>query len=161
MARWYVAVAGQSQGPFSDEQIIQGLRSGHYNQESLVWRDGFQDWLPINQVGELDLNAMSAPPTPRSGRRAHEIDFKIFGQEMQFVEIELDPMESAISEAGAMMYMSDGITMETIFGDGSNQSQSSGFLDKMVGAGKRLITGESLFITAFTHQGQGKGNVAF
>lgn len=161
MEQWYVAVAGQSQGPISGEQIIQGLRSGLYNQTTMVWRDGFQDWLPISQVGELDPNTMNRPPRPSSGRQAHEIDFEIFGHEMQFVEIELDPMESAISEAGAMMYMTDGIAMQTVFGDGSTQSQSGGFLDKMVGAGKRLITGESLFVTVFTHQGHGKGKVAF
>nr|WP_326491625.1 TIGR00266 family protein [Desulfolithobacter dissulfuricans] len=104
--------------------------------------------------------AAPAPP-PVSGQRAHEIDFKIFGHEMQFVEIELDPGESAVSEAGAMMYMSDRITMKTVFGDGSDESQSGGFFDRMLGAGKRLITGESLFITVFTFEGQGKGRVAF
>jgi uncharacterized protein (TIGR00266 family) len=81
---------------------------------------------------------------------------------MQFVEIELDPGESVISEAGAMMYMSDAIEMQTLFGDGSDQGQIGGMFDKMLGAGKRLITGESLFITAFTYKGaSGKGKVAF
>ncbi len=92
---------------------------------------------------------------------ANEIDYRIFGNEMQFVEIELDPGESAVAEAGAMMYMTDGISMETIFGDGSNSSQSGGIFDKLIGAGKRLITGESLFCTVFTHQGTGKAQVAF
>jgi uncharacterized protein (TIGR00266 family) len=89
----------------------------------------------------------------------HEIDFKIHGDDMQFVEIELDPMEAAVAEAGGMMFMEDGIQMETIFGDGSQQS--SGFLGTLLGAGKRLITGESLFMTVFQNRGMGKKKVAF
>jgi uncharacterized protein (TIGR00266 family) len=91
----------------------------------------------------------------------HEIDYIIHGEEMQLVEIELDPQETAIAEAGSFMYMDDGIQMETIFGDGSAQSSSSGFMGKLWGAGKRLLTGESLFMTAFTHTGLGKARVAF
>ena len=89
----------------------------------------------------------------------HEVDFQIFGDDMQFVEIELDPQEAAIAEAGGMMYMEDGIQMETIFGDGS--ASQSGFMGKLLGAGKRLLTGESLFMTAFQNQGLGKKKVAF
>ncbi len=102
---------------------------------------------------------MPVPP-PRPGRRAHDIDFKILGNEMQFVEVELDPGEAAVAEAGAMMYMTDGIVLETIFGDGS-RPQSAGVLDALLGAGKRLLTGESLFMTVFTNAGQGKHRVAF
>ena len=93
-------------------------------------------------------------------RTNHEIDYKIYGEELQFVEIELDPNETAIAESGAFMMMDNGIEMETIFGDGSQQ-QSSGFLGKLMSAGKRLITGESLFMTAFTNTGQGKKRVSF
>src|SRR5215467_9020809 len=89
----------------------------------------------------------------------HEIDYKIYGDDMQYVEVELDPMESAVAEAGGMMFMDDGIQMETIFGDGSQQS--SGFLGALMGAGKRLLTGESLFMTVFQNRGQGKERVAF
>jgi uncharacterized protein (TIGR00266 family) len=89
----------------------------------------------------------------------HEVDYKIFGDDMQFVEVELDPMEAAIAEAGGMMYMEDGIQMETIFGDGSQQN--SGFLGSLLGAGKRLLVGESLFMTVFQNRGQGKKHVAF
>jgi uncharacterized protein (TIGR00266 family) len=89
----------------------------------------------------------------------HEVDFKIFGDDMQFVEVELDPMEAAIAEAGGMMYMEDAIEMETIFGDGSQQN--SGFLGSLMGAGKRLLTGESLFMTVFQNRGAGKKHVAF
>src|SRR5512140_2584534 len=89
----------------------------------------------------------------------HEIDYKVFGTEMQYVEVELDPMEAAIAEAGGMMYMETGIDMETIFGDGS--PQSAGLLGSMMSAGKRLLTGESLFMTVFVNHGQGKRRVAF
>ncbi|MBA4493693.1 TIGR00266 family protein [Paenactinomyces guangxiensis] len=90
---------------------------------------------------------------------AHEIDYKIYGDDMQFVEIELDPQESVIAEAGSLMMMEDGIQMETIFGDGSDSGK--GLMGKLFGAGKRLLTGESLFMTVFTHMGQGKKHVSF
>lgn len=93
-------------------------------------------------------------------RTNHEIDFRICGEEMQCVEVELDPQETVIAEAGAFMYMDQGVQMETIFGDGSN-SGGGGFFNKLMGAGKRLLTGESLFMTAFTHTGAGKARVAF
>lgn len=163
MNTWYIAQHGQQLGPFSSAQISQGLQSGTYTRETLVWRQGFQDWTPISDIAELlqPVN-VAAPPMP-GGRSiaAHEIDYEIFGTEMQFVEIELDPQESAVAEAGAMMYMTDGIQMETIFGDGSQSSAAGGFMDKMLGAGKRLITGESLFTTVFTYNGTNKGRVAF
>ncbi|MFN0205330.1 MAG: TIGR00266 family protein [Planctomycetota bacterium] len=89
----------------------------------------------------------------------HEVDFKIHGDDMQFVEIELDPNEAAVAEAGAMMYMDENVEMETIFGDGSQKS--GGFLNALMGAGKRLLTGESLFMTVFMNQGNGKRRVAF
>jgi uncharacterized protein (TIGR00266 family) len=89
----------------------------------------------------------------------HEIDYQIHGDDMQFVEIELDPLESAVAEAGGMMFMEEGIEMETIFGDGSQQQ--SGFLGSLLGAGKRLLTGESLFMTVFSNRGAGKKRVAF
>lgn len=91
----------------------------------------------------------------------HEIDYKIFGEELQFVEIELDPNETAIAESGAFMMMDDGIQMNTIFGDGSQQLQSGGILGKIMSAGKRLLVGENLFMTAFTNVGQGKKRVSF
>ncbi|CAM3023581.1 TIGR00266 family protein [Sporolactobacillus spathodeae] len=89
----------------------------------------------------------------------HEIDYKIEGEEMQFVEVELDPGETVIAEAGSFMMMDDGIAMETIFGDGS--SQNDGLMGKLFGAGKRLLTGESLFMTAFTNEAAGKKHVSF
>ncbi len=89
----------------------------------------------------------------------HEIDYRIHGEEMQIVEIELDPQESAVAESGSFMMMDQEIKMETLFGDGSGAQQ--GFFGKLMSAGKRLITGESLFITAFTNVGHGKKRVSF
>ena len=90
----------------------------------------------------------------------HEIEYQIFGDDMQFVEVDLDPNEATVAEAGGMMYMEDGVEMETIFGDGSKQ-QGTGFLGALVGAGKRLLTGESLFMTVFLNRTGGKKKVAF
>jgi uncharacterized protein (TIGR00266 family) len=90
---------------------------------------------------------------------AHEIDYRIYGEEMQYVEIELDPQEGVIAESGSFMMMDDGIKMETIFGDGSGKNK--GFLGSILGAGKRILTGESLFMTAFYNNLTGKKNVSF
>ena len=90
----------------------------------------------------------------------HAIDYRIYGEELQFVEIELDPNETAIAESGAFMMMDNDIQMNTIFGDGSQQQQG-GLLGKLFSAGKRLLVGESLFMTAFTNVGQGKKRVSF
>jgi len=90
---------------------------------------------------------------------SHEIDYKIFGDDIQFVEIELDPGETVIAEAGTMVYMEDGISFEVKMGDGSTPDQ--GLMGKLFSAGSRLITGESLFLTHFTNQGKGKSKVAF
>jgi uncharacterized protein (TIGR00266 family) len=126
------------------------------------------NWTPLKDVPVLAAfltttasraTAAAAAPPPITGKRAHEIDFKILGSEMQFVEVELDPGESAVAEAGSMMYMTPGIQMETVFGDGSQQR--TGVMGALLGAGKRLITGESLFMTVFTNQGSGKQQVSF
>jgi len=90
---------------------------------------------------------------------SHEIDYKILGDSIQLVEVELDPGETVIAEAGAMVYMEDNITFETKMGDGS--SPDEGFFGKLLKAGSRMLTGESAFMTHFTHQGVGKGHVAF
>ncbi|WP_166383162.1 TIGR00266 family protein [Polaribacter sp. 11A2H] len=94
-----------------------------------------------------------------SNKNAHEIDYRIFGEEMQFVEIELDPQEGVVAEAGTFMMMDDHIKMNTILGDGSNQE--TGLLGKIFSAGKRILTGESLFMTVFTNDGVGKKQISF
>src|SRR2546426_1531412 len=103
-------------------------------------------------MGELPREEMSMPAM-------HEVDYKIFGDDMQFVEVELDPGEAAVAEAGGMFYMEDGISMETVFGDGSADQRS--FVDALIGAGKRLLIGESLFMTIFMNTGHDKKRVSF
>jgi uncharacterized protein (TIGR00266 family) len=115
-------------------------------------------WQPARAVPEF-RELLSAPPAPPKATTADQLDYEIRGVEMQFVEIQLDPGESAVAEAGSMMYMGHGIEMETIFGDGSSARGS--FVDTLVGAGKRLLTGESLFMTVFCNRGAGVQKVAF
>lgn len=159
MAQWYLSYDGNQTGPFDHAQVLEQARK---NPNGYAWREGFAEWLPISQVNELSGNAAQAPgPPPSSIGKADEIDFKVLGKEMQFVDVELDPGESAVAEAGAMMYKDSGVRMETVFGDASAGSTGGGFMDKLLGAGKRLLTGESLFMTVFTHTGQGKAHVAF
>ncbi len=166
--QWYMAIGGHQVGPVTPDDVVTNLRNGTIDGNTLVFGEGLSNWTPLKDVPQLaafltsnraDGGSAPAPP-PISGRRAHDIDFKIVGSEMQFVEVELDPGESAVAEAGSMMYMTSGIEMETVFGDGSHQ-QRSGVMGALLGAGKRLITGESLFMTVFTNQGSGKQQVAF
>ncbi len=159
MSQWYLSYSGNQMGPMDKAQA---MAQAQKNPNGYAWREGLADWIPISQIGELSSTTVPVPGPPPSGTgMADEIDFKIFGSEMQFVEVELDPGESAVAEAGAMMYKDSSVQMETIFGDGSASSSAGGFMDKLLGAGKRLLTGESLFMTVFTHTGQGKAHVAF
>ncbi|NJN45470.1 MAG: TIGR00266 family protein [Candidatus Competibacteraceae bacterium] len=158
--QWYLSYNGQQTGPMTLEQA----RSQAFaNPQGHAWHDGLSGWLPINEVAELThAKSPAVPSPPPSTLRNDEIDYVIHGHEMQFVEVELDPGESAVSEAGAMMYKETCIQMQSIFGDGSQESANTGFMGKLLGAGKRLLTGESLFITVFTHAGShGKAHVAF
>ena len=163
--QWYMAIGGHQVGPVSQDDVVTSLRNGTIDGNTLVFTAGMSNWTPLRDVAQLasflSANRVATPPPPVvPGRRAHEIDFKIVGTEMQFVEVELDEGESAVAEAGAMMYMTPGINMETVFGDGSRQGRS-GVMGALLGAGKRLITGESLFMTVFTNGGSGKQQVAF
>jgi len=159
MTQWYFSYDGNQLGPFDSAQAL--LQAGK-NPNGHAWRDGFDQWLPINRIPELTRPAPRMPSAPPAApiRKTDEIDYKIMGTEMQFVEVELDPGESVIAEAGAMMYKDVSVSMETIFGDGSGTGGGR-FMDKLIGAGKRLLTGESLFMTVFTHTGHGKGHAAF
>ncbi|MCD4748177.1 MAG: TIGR00266 family protein [Thermoanaerobaculales bacterium] len=158
--QWYVAQNGQSIGPMSRGDLVQKLESGAYSMNDHVFTEGMKGWVPASSMPEFSGAAPAIPPPPVGrGQGADVVDFEVFGHEMQFVEVELDPGESVVAEAGGMMYMGNGIQMQTIFGDGANQQ--GGFMDKLVGAGKRMLTGESLFMTVFTHHGQGKARIAF
>lgn len=164
-AQWYMAVGGHQVGPVSEEEIVSNIKNGSADANTLVFISGMDNWTPLKEVERFRVHLgasprADAPPPPVPGRRAHEIDFKIVGEDIQFVEVELDPEESVVAEAGGMMYMTQGVEMETIFGDGSAQQQA-GIMGALMGAGRRLLTGESMFMTVFTSRGPGKQRVAF
>ena len=168
--QWYMAIGGHQVGPVSQDDVITNLRNGTIDGNTLMFTAGMSNWTPLKDVPQLAAYLTGAPgaaapaPAPppiNPGRRAHEIDFRIIGSEMQFVEVELDPGESAVAEAGSMMYMTPGIQMETVFGDGSQPPRAGGVMGALLGAGKRLLTGESLFITIFTNQANVKQQIAF
>ncbi|QSQ45655.1 TIGR00266 family protein [Xanthomonas translucens pv. translucens] len=163
MTQWYFLTGSEQtrSGPFDDTDAI--AFAGN-NPAAMAWRQGQNGWKPANQIDALrGASAAGLPPElppPPGGRgSADDIDFRIVGHEMQFVEIALDPGESAVAEAGALMFKDAAVQMDTVFGDGSGQG--GGLMGKLFSAGKRLVTGESLFTTVFTHQGQGKATVAF
>jgi len=163
--QWFVVDgAGKQQGPHSESTLKQQVSSRALAGATLGWTQGMDGWAALNAVlpglsGPPPLGSGAPPPIGRAASQMHEVDFQIFGNEMQYVEIELDPQEAAVAEAGGMFYMEDGIAMETIFGDGS--AKNKGFWGVLGGAGKRLLTGESLFMTVFENRGVGKKKVAF
>ena len=159
---WYVAVNGQQLGPWSTEEVQEKLQSGEVDRSAHVFAQGMANWEPISSRSEFGSGAAAGPPPlPASGPAADVIDYEVFGEELQFVEITLDPGEACVAEAGAFMYMDPGIQMETIFGDGSEKSKGGGLMDMVMSAGKRVLTGESLFMTAFGNTGQARQKVAF
>lgn len=166
MIHWYFVSAGNPQrvGPLAAEAAQAYARQ---HPDDLCWREGLSGWQAVRSQPEFAEAAGVAPahlpPPPPSARgRSDDIDYRIVGNDMQFVEVELDPGESAIAEAGAMMYKDAAIQMDTVFGDGRQSGQGGGgLMDKIFSAGKRVLTGESLFTTVFTHAGTGKARVAF
>ena len=160
-AQWFYVDNGQSVGPFSEAELLAKLPSLQ-GDDTLIYGPGLSSWTAARAIPGLRAEAPSIsdslPPAP-SSRRADEIDYELFGDDMQYVEVEVDPDEMVIAEAGAMMYMTPGIEMQTTFGDPSKQDQ--GLMGKVLTAAKRKITGESLFMTTFTGRGPGKQQVAF
>jgi hypothetical protein len=117
MSQWYLSYDGNQIGPLDKSQA---MAQAQKNPKGHAWREGYAQWLPISQIAELSAPEVPIPEPPSfAGRSADEIDFKIFGSEMQFVEVELDPGESVVAEAGAMMYKDHAVIMETVFGDAS------------------------------------------
>ncbi len=157
-AGWYYVKNGQTTGPVTREELVRILPQVD-GPNTMVWGPGAPQWVEARHIGGFSAGAGAPPPSPTGGRkRADDIDYEIFGDDMQFVEITLDPNEVVVAEAGGMMYMSDGIQMQTVFGDPSKQQ---GFFGKLFEAGKRMITGESLFLTTFGAMGAKRERVAF
>ncbi len=185
MGDWYFRKKeGAKTGPYSIEQIKVKAQK---NPDAEAMQEGVMGWASVQSIGILGLSNLTITPAATSihpsskaqpdsdlanqsntkiaDQRVRDyesegVDYRIFGSEMQFVEIEFDPGESVVAEAGGLMYKDPQISMETVFGDGS-ESKDEGFLGLLAGAGRRLITGESLFTTVFTHQGQGKAQASF
>jgi uncharacterized protein (TIGR00266 family) len=156
---WYYVKGGETKGPMSREELVRAL-PGADGPSTMVWGPGVSEWTTAKHVVSLGSGAThtTSPPRVPKNRRADEIDFELFGDDMQFVEVTLDPGEVVIAEAGSMMYMSDGIQMQTVFGD---PSKDQGFLGKLFDAGKRMVTGESLFLTTFGAGGSERERVSF
>jgi uncharacterized protein (TIGR00266 family) len=160
-AEWYYAKDGQSYGPMTLDELRQRI-GGVDGERTLVYGPDTSDWIEARHVAGLSATAGGVPSPPRgpSGPTSDEIDYEIFGSEMQFVEVSLDPGEMVIAEAGAMMYMTRGIQMDTVFGNPSAPNDS--FWSKVASAGKRVLTGESLFMTTFSNSAaSGREAVAF
>lgn len=159
-AGWYFAQGSQTVGPMSLQELVARLPSAG-GDRALIYGPGVADWTEARHVAVVveALRGGASPPPPPTSRRSDEIDYEIFGQEMQYVEVTLDPHEMVVAEAGGMMYMTPGIKMETVFGDPS--AAPTGFFGKVLSAGKRVLTGESLFMTTFTNASSGRERIAF
>jgi len=175
---WYVSLGGTTQGPLTAAEVGGKLAAGEINAKTYVFKQGQAGWVLLETVPELAGPAAPSPapvPAPVAapvsaaaspagsfappGQKCHELDYQISGDDMQFVEVFLDPGETVIAESGSMMFMTDNIQMETKFGDGSQPDK--GLMGKLLDAGKRVITGESLFIAMFSNRGTGRESVAF
>lgn len=160
-AQWYYVQDGKPVGPVTREQLLSaiGRVSGP---DTLVYGPGLTNWVAARHVAAFESAPdpqWTPPPAPTAARRSDEIDYRIVGDDMQYVEIDLDPNEMVLAEAGAMMFLTPGVQMETQFGDPNQRDQ--GFFGKVLSAGKRMLTGESLFMTTFTGRGPGRQQAAF
>jgi uncharacterized protein (TIGR00266 family) len=169
MKTWHYATATNEQIQVSEAELPALIANGTVTPQTRVWSSGMASWAAAHEMfpalfggdpGSSGPPAIPQAAPPAMGQRSHEIDFEIFGDDMQIVEVELDPGEVVIAEAGAMNYLEEDITFEAKMGDGSNPNE--GVMGKLLSIGKRALTGESLFMTHFRHAGaSGKRRVAF
>ena len=170
MKTWHYADQQNRQKQIIEEELVSLVNSGEIDVDTKLWTEGMATWSPAAEViPQLfdDISGVAPPPLPSAisngpppGQKCHEIDYELMGGDMQIVEIELDPGETVIAEAGAMNYMEEDISFEAKMGDGSEANQ--GVMSKLLSAGKRVITGESIFMTHFSHGGSvHKRRVAF
>jgi uncharacterized protein (TIGR00266 family) len=157
---WYYANNGDPVGPMALSDLIAQIDNAD-GLDTQVYGPGMSDWIAAKHVPPIVAakHGDAGPPPLTARRTADEIDFELFGDDMQFVEVTLDPGETVVAEAGSMMHMTDGIVMETRFGDPSQPDK--GFFGKVLDAGKRVLTGESLFMTTFTAQSSKREVVGF
>lgn len=167
MKTWHYVDPQNQKQQAPETELRELIDDDQITSASLVWSDGMAEWTPASQVlGPMfavsDTPAAGGPPPIPQGRptRCHEVDYEILGDDMQIVEVELDPNETVIAEAGAMNYLEEDISFESKMGDGSKADE--GLMGKLLSVGKRVLTGESIFMTHFTHVGgQGKRRAAF
>ena len=172
MKTWHYADHQNRPKRALEEELPALVNSGEVRPDTLVWTTGKSDWVSA-QVALPELfddaaQGAGIPPSlpgdlnqgPRPGQVCDEVDYELFGGDMQIVEVELDPGETVVAEAGAMNYMEEDVEFETRMGDGSEANR--GVMGKLLSAGKRALTGESIFMTHFTHAGpKAKRRVAF
>ena len=159
-ANWYYARGREQVGPVTLEELVRQI--AHVAGEAtLVYGPGMTSWMEARHVQAVvdEMRGTGGPPPIPTHSQSDQIQYEIFGTEMQYAEVTLDSGGTAIAEAGSMMYMTPGIKMETVFGDGSRAQ--SGFLGKVLTAGKRMMTGESIFMTTYTNTSNQKERVAF
>jgi len=165
MKLWHYHSASGATATTSEENLPELAQAGTLTATTLIWSEGMTKWEPAAAVLPGLFQPVAQPPPLPAGasfarsKRSHEIDYNIIGESIQMVEIELDPAETVIAEAGAMNYMEDGIAFETKMGDGS--APDTGFMGKLMAVGKRALTGESIFMTHFTNRGASKKRVTF
>lgn len=171
MKTWHYANDNKEQFQASEDEFPALASNGTITRATPVWTSGMANWSPAGEVLPALFGPAPSgpPPMPAAGgvaavsaatRRSHEIDYEIFGDDMQIVEVELDPGETVVAEAGAMNYLEEDISFVAKMGDGSNPNE--GLMGKLLSVGKRALTGESLFMTHFTNSGSaGKRRVAF
>jgi uncharacterized protein (TIGR00266 family) len=163
MQIWFYLDSARQQLSAPESELPSLIARGTITAATLMWSQGSVGWAPAAQALPQLFAGAVPPPPPATGmpavQRSHDIDFEIIGNEMQIVEVELDPGETVIAEAGGMNYMDSDIQFETKMGDGSAPDGGFGGILKTIG--KRVLTGESLFMTHFTNRGSGKKRVAF
>lgn len=169
MKTWHYADAANQPVQVSEESLPDLIRAGTISRQTRIWSNGMANWMPIDQVlpqlfsglpPAFPIQGSASQGNAPTGGRCHEIDVEILGDDMQIVEVELDPGETVIAEAGAMNYMEDNISFVAKMGDGSNPNE--GLMGKLMSVGRRVLTGESVFLTHFTNTApSGKRRVAF
>ncbi len=159
-ANWYYARGQEQIGPVTLDELVRQIPRVA-GERTLVYGPGMTSWIEARHVQAVAeaMRGTGAPPPVPPHRQSDQIQYEIFGTEMQYAEVTLDPGGTAIAEAGSMMYMTSGIKMETVFGDPSQRGGGGGIFGKLMTAGKRMMTGESLFMTTYTNASSNRKEV--